>query len=229
MMASVLLPIPPTSNNLFPPFVPADVDLRNFHSMPVEINRLFASDFHAHATDGEWRAGVTLWMKSFHQVPAGSLPADDVSLARLAEFGRDMKSWRTVKERALHRWIPCTDGRLYHRVVAEKTLGAWIEKLSARRSSAAGHAGRGREVRDDFDAAIDTAVAHLFALNSESPLLRKHRKRVATAVRPHCHPPANGTTTERKGKERREEPNQGDDGSNGTLTRHDAATGEVFQ
>jgi hypothetical protein len=94
--------------------------------MPVDITRLFGSAFHARATDAEWRAGVTLWLRSFHQVPAASLPQDDVTLARLAELGRDLKAWRKVKAMALHAWVLCRDGRLYHPVVAEKALEAWI-------------------------------------------------------------------------------------------------------
>jgi hypothetical protein len=113
------LPMPP---------VPADADLRDFPFMPIDINRLFASAFHARASDPEWRAGFTLWLKSFHQVPAGSLPDDDIEICRLAELGRDVKTWRKVKEMALHGWYRAADGRLYHDVVAEKTVEAWRRK-----------------------------------------------------------------------------------------------------
>ena len=66
--------------------------------MPMEVERLFGSQFHARVNDSEWRAGVTLWLKSFHQVPAASLPDDDVALARLAELGRDVRVWRRIEE-----------------------------------------------------------------------------------------------------------------------------------
>src|SRR5215204_6616482 len=102
------------------PLTPAECDLRDFAFMPLDIVRLFGSEFHALANDTEWRAGVTLWLKSFHQVPAGSLPNDDVALARLAEFGRDLRSWKKVKTGAMRGWRLCSDGRLYHPVVAEK-------------------------------------------------------------------------------------------------------------
>ncbi len=92
--------------------------------MPMEVERLFGSQFHARVNDSEWRAGVTLWLKSFHQVPAASLPDDDVALARLAELGRDVRVWRRIKRRALRGWVRCQDGRLYHHVVAEKALVA---------------------------------------------------------------------------------------------------------
>nr|WP_254601831.1 DUF1376 domain-containing protein [Cupriavidus taiwanensis] len=114
------------------PLTLAGCDLRDFPFLPIDIARLFGSEFHALADDSEWRAGITLWLKSFHQVPAASLPDDDTALARLAELGRDVKTWRKLRERALHGWVKCSDGRLYHPVVAEKVHEAWKGKQSQR-------------------------------------------------------------------------------------------------
>ncbi len=124
------------------PLTPPDCDLRDFPFMPLDITRLFSSRFHAIADDGQWRAGVTLWLRSFHQVPAGSLPDDDIELARLAEFARDVKAWRKVRAMALHGWIKCTDGRLYHPVVCEKALEAWERKRAQRERSRRGNEAR---------------------------------------------------------------------------------------
>ena len=60
-----------------------EIDLRGFPYKPMFRARLFVSHFHAHASDAEWRAGVTLWLKSWDQCPAGTLPVDDVDLCRL--------------------------------------------------------------------------------------------------------------------------------------------------
>jgi hypothetical protein len=106
------------TDQLPPPFVPADADLRDFPFTPIYRARLFGSSFHARVNDSEWRAGVTLWLRSWDQTPAGSLPDDDIELCRLAELGRDVKTWRRVKGGALHGWVKCSDGRLYHEVVA---------------------------------------------------------------------------------------------------------------
>lgn len=114
------------------PLTPPDCDLRDFRFTPIFRSRLFGSSFHARATDSEWRAGVTLWLKSYDQVPAGSLPDDDIDLCRIAELGRDMKSWKKIREGALHGWIKCKDDRLYHHVVAENVLEAWRSKLEQR-------------------------------------------------------------------------------------------------
>jgi hypothetical protein len=82
------------------PLTPADSDLRDFPSMMIDIDRLFGSEFHARVSDAAWRAGMTLWLKSFHQTPAGSLPNDEVALTRLAELGRDTKTWRKISAEA---------------------------------------------------------------------------------------------------------------------------------
>lgn len=120
------------------PLTPADCDLRSFVYMPVDIIRLFSSEFHAKATDAEWRAGFTLWLKSYHQVPAGSIPDDDVILARMAELGRDVDGWKALRAMALHGWVKCSDGRLYHPTVCEKACEAWEQKRGYRDRGRAG-------------------------------------------------------------------------------------------
>lgn len=129
------------------PLTPADCDLRDFAFMPLDIVRIFGSEFHATANDAEWRAGVTLWLKSFHQVPAGSLPDDDVVLARLAEMGRDVRGWRKVRSVAMRGWRRCDDGRLYHPVVAEKVNEAWDRKMLARERGKKGNEARWGRIR----------------------------------------------------------------------------------
>ena len=114
------------------PLTPAGCDLRDFPFLPIDIARLFGSEFHALADDAEWRAGFTLWLKSFHQVPAASLPDDDIALTRLAELGRDVKSWKRLRERALHGWVIQAAIRAFHPVVAEKVLEGWKGKKGQR-------------------------------------------------------------------------------------------------
>ncbi len=162
------------------PLMPADCDLRDFQFMPLDIARLFGSEFHARASDGEWRAGVTLWLKSYHQVPAASLPDDDVALARLAEYGRDLSSWHGVKEGALHGWIKCSDGRLYHPVVAEKALEGWLQKLQGRLRGGKGNAKRWKLAFDpkELEAQVLEASRLLRALNPSSLATRPDIKQV---------------------------------------------------
>jgi hypothetical protein len=156
------------------PLVPEDCDLRDYKMM-LDGPRLFASQFDAIATDSEWRAGVTLWAKSFQQVPAASLPNDDHQLARLASI--DIKKWRRVKEVALRGWQLCTsDRRLYHPVVAEMALEAWVGRLKQRKSSASGVAKRA-EVEFDaapHDRSIVQALRQLWRINPHAKTLLKN-------------------------------------------------------
>lgn len=111
-----------------PPLVAANVDLRDFQYMPLDVVRFRDSGFSA-LIDGEaFRAGVLLWCAAWHQVPAGSLPNDDRILANLAGYGRNVTEWQKVKEQSLYGWIVCTDDRLYHPVVCEKVNESWQSK-----------------------------------------------------------------------------------------------------
>jgi hypothetical protein len=111
------------------PLTPIDCDLRDFPFLPLDVVRLRDSDISALSSGDEFRCAVLLWCASWHQVPAASLPDDDVVLANLAGFGRVIREWKKVKEGSLRGWIKCDDGRLYHPVVAEKALSAWQSKL----------------------------------------------------------------------------------------------------
>ncbi|MEX3555806.1 MAG: DUF1376 domain-containing protein, partial [Burkholderia gladioli] len=114
------------------PLTPADCDLRDFPFMPLDVVRLRDSDLSVHATGEEFRSAVLLWCASWHQMPAASLPDDDRSLAQLAGFGRVVTEWQKVRDGALRGWMKCSDGRLYHPVVAEKARDGWIAKLKQR-------------------------------------------------------------------------------------------------
>lgn len=111
------------------PLTPNDCDLRGLAFMPVDLVRLFDSDLYALSTGDEFKAAFTLWGKSFLQLPAASLPDDDRVLAHLSGAG---KKWAKVKEMALRGWIRCSDGRLYHPVVAVKAIDAWERRLDQR-------------------------------------------------------------------------------------------------
>ena len=54
--------------------LPADVDLRDFAFMPLEVARLRDSEMAAVADAEIFRCGVLLWCYAWHQVPAGSVP-----------------------------------------------------------------------------------------------------------------------------------------------------------
>lgn len=137
------------------PPIPPDVDLRGLEYMPLFGGHLFGSDFHACATDAEWRAGLTLWWAAWNQVPAGSLPNDDIVLCRLAELGRNLREWRRVKSRALHGFSECSDGRLYHPFLCAQALVAWEKRVKDRRRKAKWR--QGRDADGDGDRGLVSA------------------------------------------------------------------------
>ncbi|MEK6788491.1 MAG: DnaT-like ssDNA-binding domain-containing protein [Pseudomonadota bacterium] len=111
------------------PLVPIDCDLRSFGFMPLDVARLRDSDLAALESPEACWAAVLLWGASWHQLPAASLPDDDRVLANLAGYGRVVRDWLKIKAGALRGWVKCSDGRLYHPVVAEKANQAWAGKL----------------------------------------------------------------------------------------------------
>ena len=118
-----------TTANLPAPLTPADCNLQDFTFMPLDVARLRDSDMAAYESPEACWAAVLLWSAAWHQVPAASLPDDDRFLAKAAGYGRVVKEWMNLREGALHGWIKCADGRLYHPVVAEKALESWRAKL----------------------------------------------------------------------------------------------------
>lgn len=119
-----------TTTTLPAPLTPAECNLQDFAFMPLDVARLRDSDMAAYESPEACWAAVLLWSAAWHQVPAASLPDDDRFLAKAAGYGRVVKEWANVREGALHGWIKCADGRLYHPVVAEKALESWKAKLN---------------------------------------------------------------------------------------------------
>jgi hypothetical protein len=114
------------------PMVSADVDLTDFKFMPLEVARLRRSKAWLICKRRPELAFymLNLWTASWHERPAGSLEDDDDVLADAAMCPPDR--WAEVKGDALRGWTKCSDGRLYHPVVAEKVADSWHGKLLKR-------------------------------------------------------------------------------------------------
>lgn len=121
-----------TGQELPAPPLPQTVDLRDFPGMMLQVARLRDSAIVFKTRPEEFRSAVLLWCASWHQVPAASLPDDDAELAKYAGYGLAVKSWVKVRAGALHGFVKCADGRLYHGVVAKVAIAAWITKLKGR-------------------------------------------------------------------------------------------------
>lgn len=128
------------------PMTPPGCDLREFPFMPLDVRRLRDSTLTADESPAAFKAAVLLWATSWHEVPAASLPNVDRFLAKAAGYmaGRTvLPEWAEVRAGALHGWVECDDGRLYHPVVAEKAREAW----ERRRRQKADQTKRDRQAR----------------------------------------------------------------------------------
>lgn len=113
------------------PLTPRDCDLTDFQYMELDVRRLRDSKFASTPNGDAFRAGLMLWCAAWHQIPAASLPDDDIELANLAGYGRmpiSVKEWKKVRAEALYGFVKCSDGRLYHPVIAEKAVAAFASK-----------------------------------------------------------------------------------------------------
>lgn len=119
------------------PLVSAEVDLRDYDFIPLYGDRLFNSDTWALCDADEKVAALRLWWRAWHEEPAGSLPDNDRLLAERAGYGVAIKAFLAVKINAMRGWIACSDGRLYHPVVASIALDVWTTKHRKRVENAA--------------------------------------------------------------------------------------------
>jgi hypothetical protein len=114
---------------------PVNCDLQDFPFMPLDVARLRDSELASNETPEACWAAVLLWAASWHQVPSASIPNDDKWIAKAAGYalrGKIDKAWNAVRDGAMRGWVLCSDGRLYHPVVAEKARDAWQAKLKQR-------------------------------------------------------------------------------------------------
>lgn len=133
------------------PLVDREVDLRGYDFMPLHGDRLFSSETWIAATPEAKIAALRLWWHAYaKEVPAGSLPDNDQLLADYAGYGVAIKAWKRIRPSALRGWIKCTDGRLYHRFLADVVAEAWEKRIYERQRkanwrAAKGSNGRGRD------------------------------------------------------------------------------------
>lgn len=164
------------------PLTPPECDLRDYEWMPLDVNRLLTSETWILGSADECKASVTLWCEAWRQLPAASLPDDDRMLAHLSRLG---PGWQAVKEAVLRSWVKCSDGRLYHPVVAEKARESWELKLAQRARTRAATEARRRYresritndapptmQRDEIETCDDTKNATNDATETSQPTLR---------------------------------------------------------
>jgi len=97
--------------------------------MPLDIGRFRRSDLVTEEDPEAVLAAILLWGVAWHEVPAASVPDNDRWLAKAAGYGRAVDAWLRVRTGALRGFVRCSDGRLYHRTLAEKANAAWDSRL----------------------------------------------------------------------------------------------------
>lgn len=124
------------------PPIPEDTDLRHMPGYMIDVQSLLGSDLAALGDPAANWFAVLTWCASFHQIPAGSLPDDDTVLAYLVRLGRDVRTWKKMREKgAMKGWVKHSDGRLYHPAVTKHVLNM-LKKSDAGRIAAAVKQGR---------------------------------------------------------------------------------------
>lgn len=132
-------------NGLPDPLTPPDSDLRGLDFMPLFITRLRKSKAWLMAKR-QPELGfymINLWTAAWHEVPAASLEIDDDVLADNAMCDPD--TWLLIRDKVLRGWVKCSDGRLYHPVVAERANDAWATRKGFRERLAAVRGKRGKK------------------------------------------------------------------------------------
>lgn len=107
------------------------IDVRCLPYMPLHIERLRRSKAWLRCKRRPELAFylMNLWMRAWHEVPAGSIEADDDVLADAAMCSPE--DWERIKADVLHGWEQ-HDGRWHHHVVTELAADG-MEKVEASR------------------------------------------------------------------------------------------------
>ena len=116
-----------------------DCDLTGYDYMPLKGQKLFKSHFYVEIASQNPLAGllgIKLWWEAWQQCPAGSLPSSDSALCRLADLGRDLRTWGRIKQAALHGFVLCNDGRLYHPYICQLARKALAVRVKERNRKA---------------------------------------------------------------------------------------------
>lgn len=113
------------TSDLPAPLVGPEVDLSKLDAFMLDTRKLLSSELLVLANPEEFRAAVVLWCRAWQQTPAASLPDDDRVLAGFALLSK--KQWMKIRTMALRGFVKCSDGRLYHQVLAADALRAWTQ------------------------------------------------------------------------------------------------------
>lgn len=84
---------------------------------------------------------MNLWMRAWHEVPAGSIENDDDVLADAAMCDPD--KWESIRDDVLRGWESGNDGRIYHSTITKLAIDA-----SAKLKEAKARTAKARQIRE---------------------------------------------------------------------------------
>jgi uncharacterized protein YdaU (DUF1376 family) len=144
------------------PLTEPDCDCRGLPFMPLEVTRLRDSDLVMLSTGDEFKAAVLLWSAAWLQVPAASLPDDDRILCKLSTY--PMAEWLTLRDQALRGFVKCSDGRLYHPIIADHAAAAFVKRKGQETKANSRWAKeRARKAAESVGIAAENATVHAVA------------------------------------------------------------------
>lgn len=113
------------------PLTPEDCDCTDLDGFMLNVERLLGSELVALSSHEVIGAAVLVWSRAWKQRPAASIPDDDKVIAAFArmKIGR----YRKLKEEILRGFVKCSDGRLYHKVLAVEAVNAFGRKQAFRK------------------------------------------------------------------------------------------------
>lgn len=154
-----------------PPYLD-DTDLTIFRRAEIPRDILRGPGF-VNLEPVAFQAQTHLVLASWWEIPAGSAPMLDATLAQMAGFGRDVRGWLEVKPDCLGAgWRLCADHRYYFEPLADAVEQAFDKRKAKDKGAAARQ--RRRRLRDAL-AEIGADVAKLEAevLDRAGAMLRE--------------------------------------------------------
>ncbi len=146
------------------PLVPADTDLRRYLWFPLPVAEITRGAWWLNATPSAKGVMLTLMCEAWHQIPAASLPSDRRSLTRLGHV--PSKTGRVMAE-IMSEWVMCSDGRLYHPMLAESAISILDNTKKMTQKTAAGRA----KLAEKRASVTDDRIEEIRKEDIESPLI----------------------------------------------------------
>jgi uncharacterized protein YdaU (DUF1376 family) len=117
-----------------PPLTAPDCDCTDLDGFMLNVERLMASELVALSSHEVVAAALFVWCRAWKQKPAASLPDDDRVIAAFCRLST--ARFRRLKPEIMRGFIKCSDGRLYHKTLAEEAMRAFAKKVTFQKKRA---------------------------------------------------------------------------------------------